>query len=189
MPGKRKNESMNKKWYAVYTKPRWEKKVAELLAKKKIENYCPLNRVRKQWADRKKMVVEPLFSCYVFVHASETELVPVRQTEGVISFVHWLGKPAVVRNEEIEVLKRFLRDYDDVKLEKMRVNINDRVRINSGPLMEMEGDVVEVKSRSIRMSLPSIGYAIIAEVKTSEVELISSPIPDKIINNRINTAL
>jgi hypothetical protein len=50
------------KWYAVYTRPRWEKKVAEILTDKKIENYCPLNKVVRQWSDRKKIVHEPLFT-------------------------------------------------------------------------------------------------------------------------------
>ena len=61
-------------WYAVYTRPRWEKKVASLLTKKKIENFCPLNKVVRQWADRKKTVYEPLFTSYVFVNTSETEM-------------------------------------------------------------------------------------------------------------------
>src|ERR1700733_7578238 len=94
-------DASGKSWYAVHTRPRWEKKVAGLLAKKKLEFYCPLNKVQRQWSDRKKIVTEPLFSSYVFVHIDETEQVPVRVTDGVINFVYWLGKPAVVRNEEI----------------------------------------------------------------------------------------
>ena len=56
-----------KKWFVVYTKSRCEKKVADLLTKKGIENYCPLNRVQKQWSDRKKIILAPLFTSYVFV--------------------------------------------------------------------------------------------------------------------------
>ena len=48
------NEKNNLHWYAVYTKPRWEKKVASLLDVKGVENYCPVNKVVKQWSDRKK---------------------------------------------------------------------------------------------------------------------------------------
>ena len=172
---------MNKRWYAVYTKPRWEKKVSDLLTRKRIENYCPLNKVVRQWADRKKTILEPLFNCYVFVLATDTELVPVKQTEGVISFVHWLGRPAIIRTEEIDILKRFLLDHDNVKLEKIQVNINDRVKIISGPLMFMEGDVVEVKRKSVRISLPSLGYAMTAEIKTSEIEVVDPSIHDKIL--------
>ena len=90
--------SVTKKWYVVYTRPRWEKKVADQLGRKKIDYYCPLNRVHRQWADRKKIVLEPLFSAYVFVQIDETEQLQVRLTDGVINFVYWLGKPAVIRN-------------------------------------------------------------------------------------------
>src|ERR1700759_2085013 len=62
-----------KNWYVVYTKPRWEKKVAKQLEQKKIEHYCPLNKVQRQWSDRKKIILEPLFSCYVFVCLDETQ--------------------------------------------------------------------------------------------------------------------
>ena len=65
-------------WYAVYTKPKWEKKVAELLARKGIEHYCPLNRVLKQWHDRKKWVEEPLLTSYVFVYVTPAEQAEVR---------------------------------------------------------------------------------------------------------------
>ena len=65
-------------WYAVYTKPRWEKKVADLLTKKQIENYCPLNRVLRQWSDRKKVILEPLFTSYVFVRISESNQLAIR---------------------------------------------------------------------------------------------------------------
>jgi len=70
-----------KNWYAVYTRPKWEKKVAELLSRKRIENYCPLHKSIKQWSDRKKTIFEPLFNSYVFVHVDETDHLPVRQTK------------------------------------------------------------------------------------------------------------
>jgi transcriptional antiterminator NusG len=165
-----------KRWYAVYTRPRWEKKVSDLLTRKNVENYCPLNKVVRQWADRKKLVNEPLFSCYVFVLASENEHLAIKQTDGIINFVHWLGHPAVIKNEEIEYLKTFLLEHHDVKLEKIQVNINDKIRINSGPLMTLEGDVLEVKRKTIKVCLPSLGYAMVAEVRTSEVEILNSPV-------------
>ena len=61
----------NKYWYAVYTRPRWEKKVASLLDDKDIVHYCPLNKVTRQWSDRKKVVMEPLFKGYIFVQVTE----------------------------------------------------------------------------------------------------------------------
>lgn len=163
-----------KLWYAVYIRSRWEKKVSDLLTKKKIENYCPLNRVVRQWADRKKTVYEPLFTCYVFVHITEREQLSIKQTDGVLNFVHWLGKPAVIRDEEIETVKRFLNEHDDVKLERIDVNVNDKVRITSGPLMQQEGEVMQIKNSTVRVHLPSLGYAMIAEIRKTDLEIIHS---------------
>jgi len=96
-------DTSGKSWYAVHTRPRWEKKVAGQLAKKRLEYYCPLNKVQRQWSDRKKIILEPLFTSYVFVRLSETEHLPVLQTDGVLSFVYWLKKPAVIQDAHTNV--------------------------------------------------------------------------------------
>lgn len=161
-----------KKWYAVYTKPRWEKKVAELLTKRKIENFCPLNKVVRQWADRKKTVLEPLFTSYVFVCVTEAEQLSVKQTEGILTFVYWLGSPAVIRHEEILAIQDFLHKHTNVHLEQTEVKVHDRVRITDGLLVHREGEVKEVKGKTIKVSLPSLGYMMIAEVSKAAVEIV-----------------
>lgn len=162
--------SNDRKWFAVYTKPRWEKKVAELLKTANIENYCPLNRVQRQWSDRKKMILEPLFKSYVFVRIEENAQVSVRQTDGVLNFVTWLGKPAIIRDEEIDVIKRFLNEHSNVKVEPAQVNLNDKVRILSGPLMMREGNVLEIKHKTVKILLPSLGFTLVAEIEKGNVE-------------------
>jgi len=163
-----------KNWYVVYTKPRWEKKVARQLEQKGIEHYCPLTRVQRQWSDRKKIVLEPLFSAYVFVHLEETEQTPVKQTDGVMNFVYWLKKPAVIRDEEIDTIKRFLNEYQTVKLEKSVVNVNDPIRVISGPLMERQGNVLEIRNKTVKVSLPTLGYTIVAEIEKTNIEILSN---------------
>ena len=157
-----------KQWYALYTRPRWEKKVADLLEKKKVEVYCPLNKVHRQWADRRKVILEPLFSSYVFVYVSEREHLSIKETDGVINLVYWLNKPAIIRNEEIDTIKKFLSEYDHVSLEKTEVNLNDKVRIINGPLMMWEGNVVEIRTNTIKITLPSLGQTLVAEIRNVE---------------------
>jgi len=161
-------------WYAVYTKPRWEKKVAGLLTRKNIENYCPLNKVQKQWSDRKKIVMEPLFQSYVFVNVSSIEQLMVRETTGVLNFVYWLQKPAMIREEEIDVIKRFLNEYHNVQIEKSTVNLNDKVRIVGGPLMMREGNVLEIKNKTVKVLLPTMGYTLVAEIEKSNIQKVSA---------------
>ena len=165
--------SKEKSWFAVYTKPRSEKKVAERFSRLNIENYCPLNKVHRQWSDRKKVIEEPLFTSYVFVHIDSSEQQTVRQTDGVINFVYWVGKPAVVRDEEIDMIKRFLNEFENVKAERTEINPNDLVRIVNGPLLMREGSVLEVKNKTVKVLLPTLGYTLIAEIGKANVERIS----------------
>jgi len=164
--------SSKKQWYALYTRPRWEKKVADLLEKKKVEVYCPLNKVQKQWADRKKTIYEPLFTSYVFVFVSPEEHLKIKQTDGVVSFVYWLSKPAEIRQEEIDTIKRFLNEYENVMLEKMAVKLNDPVRIINGPLMMWEGNVIEVRTNTVKITLPSLGQTLVAEIRKENIEKV-----------------
>jgi transcription antitermination factor NusG len=112
---------LEKNWYAIYTRPRWEKKVAAALTLKQINNYCPVNTVLKQWSDRKKLVEEPLFSSYVFVRVAQDEMLKVIQTEGVLNFVRWLNKPAVIKNAEIELIRKYLAEYQYVRVEALKI--------------------------------------------------------------------
>jgi transcription antitermination factor NusG len=165
-----------KNWYAVYTHAKWEKKVAALLTHKNIENYCPLNRVMRQWSDRKKIVYEPLFTCYVFIRVSEKERIPVLQTEGVLNYVSWHGKPAAIRDAEIELIKKFLLEHCNVRLEKIDVDVNDKIRIKYGLFIEQEGSVIEVLDKTVRVSLPSLGYSMLAEIPKAHVEVVNARI-------------
>jgi transcription antitermination factor NusG len=159
-------------WYAIYTRPRWEKKVVRQLEEEGIEHYCPLVKVERQWSDRRKIILEPLFSGYVFVNVNERDTAPVRKLDGCINFVYWLSKPAIIRGEEIEAIRQFLLDNERVQVEKTRVNLDDRVKIINGPFIEREGNVVGIKSRTVKVMLPSLGFALVAEVDKQHVQLV-----------------
>jgi transcription antitermination factor NusG len=152
----------NLRWYALYTRPRWEKKVAELLGAKQIENYCPMQKLEKNWSDRKKVILEPLFKSYVLVRLAPKAHIPVLQTDGVIGFVTFQGKPAVIRDEEIDTVKQFLLNYEHIQVERIDVNVNDEVTIINGPLMQQTGQVMEVNNRMVKVMLPSLGFALVA---------------------------
>lgn len=161
-----------KKWHALYCMPRWEKKVALGLEKQEISHYCPLNKVQRQWSDRKKIVEEPLFKSYVFVQLTDKEKIDALRTPGVINFVHWLGKPAVIRDEEIEVIKRFLNDYESVSLERIDVSVDDEVVITTGPFLDRQGRVLEITNKLVKVMLPSLGYAMVAQVARESVKVV-----------------
>jgi transcription antitermination factor NusG len=161
-----------KKWYAIYTKPRWEKKVMRLLEEKGIENYCPLNRVQRKWSDRVKVVEEPLFKSYVFVRVTEDEKTPVRMTGGVVNYVYWQGKPAIIKDREIETIMRFLREYEHVVAEPLPVSENDKIVVTDGVLMDVEGKVLKVMGKKVQVLLECIRYKLVAYVDKQHVKVI-----------------
>jgi transcription antitermination factor NusG len=161
-----------KHWYAVYTKPRFEKKTHTLLQVKGIESYCPLTRVRKRWSDRYKVVEEPLFKSYVFVKLGEAEKPEVRMTEGVVNFVYWLGKPAVIRDSEIITVQKFLREYEHVRAERVEMAPGQRVIITSGVLMDRQGVVLRTSRDKVFIMLDSIGYRLVAELGPQEIDIL-----------------
>ncbi len=162
---------LTSKWYALYTRPRWEKKVNGLLTNKGIESYCPLNKVRRQWSDRIKVVEEPLFKSYVFVKVSEESRTDVRMTDGVINFVYWDGKPALIKDREIQAIKLFLDEHEHVSLVKMDLKLDQRVRVLAGPLMDMEGKVLEVKNKVARVAIDSLGYMLVADIDKGKLTI------------------
>ena len=160
---------MGAKWYAVYTRPRWEKKVDSLLTEKGIQSYCPLNKVRRRWSDRIKIIEEPLFKSYVFVRIEDSERTNVRMTSGVVNFVYWDGKPAIIREKEIQTIRRFMNEHENVELVKMELSPDSRVRISSGPMMDQEGRVMEVKNKTVKVCIDSLGYMLIAYIEKSKL--------------------
>ncbi len=158
-----------KYWYAVYTKPRWEKKVYGLLLERHLDAYCPLNRVKKKWSDRVKWVEEPLFKSYVFVRIPEKDQALVRLVNGVVNFVYWLGKPAIVKDKEIETIRKFLDDYDEVQAIPIDLQKNTKVTIRRGAFMDKEATVVRVINNKVQVVLESLGYSLVAVIDRSNI--------------------
>ena len=160
-------------WYAVYTKPRWEKKVAQLLEEKGIVNYCPLNKVIKQWSDRKKLILEPLFKSYVFVRVEESAKWDLKKISGVLNFVYWLGKPAKIKDEEIETIRKFLNEFSDVKITELpSLQINSKVRVKQGVLMNYQGVLVEISGNRAKVNIQSMGVQLSAQFDKKNLELL-----------------
>jgi len=160
------------KWYALYTKPRWEKKVFRLLEEKGIECYCPLNKVTRKWSDRMKTVEEPLFKSYVFVRINESLHNQVRITPGVMNFVYWQGKPAIVKDKEIEVIRKFLNEYSNVIAQPLELKPQSKVKIQQGIFMDKEATILKVHGKKVQVIINSIGYSLVAFVDKSNLAII-----------------
>jgi len=162
-----------RRWYAIYTRPRWEKKVYGLLVEKGVETYCPLNKVQKKWSDRLKWVEEPLFKSYLFVKVTQDEMPKVRLVEGVVNYVYWLGKPAIIRDNEIRAIRKFLNEYTNVRVEPIDLQPNEKVRIQSGILMDEEARILRVQGKRVQIVIESLQYSLVAVVDRSNLRLVN----------------
>jgi len=144
-------------WYVVYTKPKWEKKVAEKLQQIGIDCYCPLVTQVKQWSDRKKKVEVPLFNSYVFVQLSEKDRNSVFQIAGIVRYLFWLGKPAIVRDEEIDIIKKNLKASNVSEISVTPMQVGDRIKLDSGAFSNQDAIVQEVSNTHYILVLESLG--------------------------------
>ncbi len=144
-------------WYVVYTKPKWEKKVAEQLVQMGIDCYSPLVTQVRQWSDRKKKVEVPLFNSYVFVRLNEADRNLVFQSSGVVRYLFWLGKPAIVRDEEIDTIKKWLSVPDQYEISVSSLQVGAKVVLESGPFKSQQAIVQEVNKTSYTLVLESMG--------------------------------
>ncbi len=160
-------------WYVVYTKPRWEKKVASHLDAKGIKYYCPLNKVQRQWSDRKKIVYEPLFKGYIFIQIEEKKKWDIKKIDGILNFVYWLGKPAIVKDKEINTIKRFLEEFTDVEVSSIEITSNTPVIVKRGIMMNYKGVVLEVSGNKAKVLIDSMGLFLTAVFDKNNLEQLN----------------
>jgi len=135
-------------WYALYTKPRFEKKVCSLLFENNFNSYLPLVSTIKQWSDRKKKVELPLISSYVFVRTDESSLKKTLSLNGVIRILKHLGKPAIIKDYEIENLKILLEDPDNVNfINEIHIQKGDPIIVEKGVFRGLIAECVKLNGR------------------------------------------
>lgn len=165
---------LEKKWYAIYTKPRWEKKVAELLLEKGIDHYLPLQKVLKQWSDRKKWIREPLFKSYIFVYITQEEYLPSLQTSGVVRFVAFEKRAVTIPPVQIEAIKTFVATGEEIIDEPINVKIGDRVMVTHGTLKGLEGTLVEIsKKKRLRIMIEGIQQSLHLKIPASYIKVLN----------------
>lgn len=154
-------------WYVLYTKPKSEKKVADTLEKMGVEVYCPLRTEVRQWSDRKKKIRVPLFTSYVFVNLLEHERDQVFEVPGAVRYLFWLRKPAVVKDQEIKTIKKWLDEGNIEEISISHLSPGDKVVITSGNFKEQEAIIRHVDKKRVRLILPSMDCTV--NVKVADI--------------------
>ncbi|MCU0457076.1 MAG: UpxY family transcription antiterminator [Bacteroidales bacterium] len=130
------------KWYAVYTNPRAEKQVHTRLEELEVEAFLPLQKTIRQWSDRKKIVVKPLLSSYVFVKVVPKEFPKVYKTPGVVKFVSFEGQPVAIPQNQIDNLKLLVNSDADIEVTSEPMAKGDNVKVMSGSLTGLTGELI-----------------------------------------------
>ena len=160
-------------WYAVYTKPRYERKLADRLNEKGIEAYLPLRKTLKQWSDRKKMVHEPLISSYVFVNIFQQHYYEVLNTPGAVKYIWFSGKAAVIPERQIHDLKLILNEDPEVECVGNDFPVGTMVKVVAGPMKELTGELLNYAGKhKMMIRLDHLNKALLLTISPNLVEII-----------------
>jgi transcriptional antiterminator RfaH len=160
-------------WYVIYTRSRYEKVVSEKLAASGVEVYCPMLKTRRRWSDRWKWVEEPLFRSYCFVRLNDENRDEVFNISGVVRYLYYCGKPAIVREKEIDLLKEWLQEYSHDAIKSVGYHVNDKVILRTGALMDHTAEVISSSGNYIMMKLESLGIQIKVDLRKNIVEKLA----------------
>tara|TARA_R110002167_G_scaffold84156_10_gene228749 strand:+ start:2611 stop:3093 length:483 start_codon:yes stop_codon:yes gene_type:complete len=156
---------MSEKWYILIVKPRNEIKVSKMLAELDIEVYCPLVKEIRTWSDRKKTVYTPLFKSYVFVRLQDKERQAAFVVPGVTRYLFWLGKPAVVREEEMDALQKWLSNENVEELSLSKLAPGDTMPITKGVLKDNSGIVQQIGKTRVKLILQGSGVVVNLKIR------------------------
>jgi transcription antitermination factor NusG len=168
------DQENEKLWHVIYTKSKWEKKVDSLLLQRGFESWCPVQKKERQWSDRKKIIEEPLFRSYVFVKAAKEERNQILSVNGVVNFLYFEKKPAIIRDKEIQTIKKYLGEsYQSIQVVDMNsIPPQTKVAINNGLFMGQKGEVIKSSKKNVFVRLESINMMMIVEFKVEEISII-----------------
>ena len=120
-----------------------------------------------------KTVEEPLFKSYVFARVNEEEQTKVRMTAGVMNFVYWQGKPAIIPAKEIETIRKFLNEYENVMAEPHAVERRRKGNHPPGTFMDHEAKIFKIEGNRVKVVIESIGYTLIASIDKKNLSTLT----------------
>src|SRR5271154_2336200 len=164
-------------WFALQVRTRNEAGVAEQLSGRGYERFLPLYKVRKRWSDRIKEVDAPLFPGYLFCRFDPQDRLPILKTPGVMQIVGFKNGPVAVDESEIQALLTVIAAGAPHQPWPL-LTAGDRVRIESGPLLGLEGILIDVKrSHRLVLSVTLLQRSVAVEIDSALVAAVSPARP------------
>jgi len=164
----------SEKWFAVQTRARHEKVVAQRLCDEGVVTFLPLVRQVHRWSDRRKTVELPLFSCYVFAKLAprNEERLRVLLVDGVLNFVGPRGQGIPIPEDQIDSVRKLVQEQLPFCSHPF-LKVGQRVRIRSGALDGVEGILVSRSGEStLVVSVDAIDRSLAVRIEGYDVEPI-----------------
>lgn len=162
------------KWYAVYTRSRFEKKLYLDFQKAKIQAFLPMIKEKRKWSDRLKIILMPLLPSYVFVKMPQKSLQQIYYYPGVVRLVSFEGKPCEIKEDEIGLLEKIVAGGFNVQC-TTNCGVGDVVKIVRGPLAGWEGRVERLQGQSrVVFQFECIQQSISVEINREDIQLALS---------------
>jgi transcription antitermination factor NusG len=159
----------NESWHVLYTMPKSEKKIHEILHKKGIESFLPLHSVTRLWSDRKKRIEVPLFPNYIFVKVPPLDRHEVLSVNGVVRYISAEGRPHTVSQKIIDSIRTILLGNPEVIHDSFKNG--DVVRVIDGPLRGLKGILVNRKGKDkLAIRIDAVQQSVLVEVLLTSLE-------------------
>lgn len=169
-----RDKYQEQKWFALVTRSRAEKKVAERISEQ-WNTFLPLQTQWRQWSDRKKKIQVPLIPSFIFVKTTERELSKIVQDDGIVRVLRYLGKPAIVRDEEIEVLRLITANTDKIQtITPIDLSKGDLVEVLQGPFAGLKASYINHRGKiKIIVNIEATGTFFQVEVAVNNIQKVS----------------
>lgn len=161
-------------WYAIFTKPRSEKKVLQRMLDHEMDAFLPLIKTIRQWSDRKKTLEVPLIPSYVFVRMEERDLYKTLPIQGTVNVLKHLGKPAKIRDVEIENLRILSGNGENHQVSnRIDISSGDEVEVINGPFMGLIATCLnDGKNHRVIVNIDAIGSCFNVNIPMSFLRII-----------------
>ena len=165
---------IDRHWYALYTRPRFERIVESELKQKGLESFLPLRSVIRYWTDRKKRIEEPLFPSYIFIYGDSKERYYALQSRGAIRMVSFNGQPARIPEEQIEGISRILEfGYNPEPYQYLR--FGDEVEVVSGAMKGLRGFYLEDRGKDrLVISMHVVRQSLTVEIDRYQLKKVQA---------------
>lgn len=162
-----------KKWFALYTRSRAEKKAKAQLLDAGIECYLPIQKTLRQWSDRKKKVENVVLPSYIFVRIEPNLTDRVFVSDHLVAYIRYQGRPAIIPDKQIEAFRRIIESDTPFEISPEKFPKGSKVKVILGSLKGIEGEIYEMaNNKRLIVQIDQVGFSLSVQIPADYLEII-----------------